>query len=83
MARTKNTAVEETKVNKTTVVNEKATEAVDKGVKNIPANVEKLMKLYPQYESFYVTSTGFVHPVEAPEYLVKDAALYKNKYFKK
>ena len=82
MARTKNTAVEETKVNKATVVSEKATEAVDKGVKDIPANVEKLMKLYPQYESFYVTSTGFVHPIEAPEYLVKDAVLYKNKYFK-
>lgn len=51
-------------------------------VEEIPANVEKLMKLYPQYESFYVTKTGFVHPIEAPKYLIKDAILYKNKYFK-
>lgn len=51
-------------------------------VEKIPANVEKLMKLYSQYESFYVTKAGFVHTVEAPKYLIKDAILYKNKYFK-
>jgi hypothetical protein len=51
-------------------------------VEGVPTNVEKLMKLYPQYKSFYVTNTGFVHPIEAPKYLIKDAVLYKNKYYK-
>lgn len=51
-------------------------------VEDVPTNVEKLMKLYSQYESFYVTNTGFVHPIEAPKYLIKDAILYKNKYYK-
>lgn len=46
-------------------------------------NIIALMKLYPQYEQFYVTSKGFVHPVGAPEYMRKDAKLYKNKYYKK
>lgn len=48
---------------------------------NVPANVEKLMQLYPQYEQIYVTKDGFVHPVGAPKYMVADATLYKNKYF--
>lgn len=82
MARTKNTVTEEVKSNKVTVKSEKDTEVANKGVENIPANVDKLMKLYPQYESFYVTTTGFVHPTNAPEYLVNGAVLYKNKYFK-
>lgn len=48
---------------------------------DVPANVEKLMQLYPQYEQIYVTKDGFVHPVGAPQYLVADATLYKNKYY--
>lgn len=47
----------------------------------IPVNVEKLMQLYPQYEQFYVTKDGFVHPFGVPEYMVADATLYKNKYY--
>lgn len=47
----------------------------------IPANVEKLMKLYPQYDEFYVTPQGFVHPKDAAEYQRKGAVLYKNKYY--
>ena len=54
----------------------------DAGGVEIPANVEKLMRLYPQYKSFYATSTGFVHPIGAPQYLVKTATLYENKYYK-
>lgn len=78
MARTKNnTVTEEAKTDKVAVENKVTTEEA-----KIPANIEKLMKLYPQYESFYATPTGFVHPTEAPQYLTKDATLYKNKYYK-
>lgn len=80
MARTKNnTAIGETKVDEV-VVEKEVTE--DAGGVEIPANVEKLMRLYPQYKSFYATSTGFVHPIGAPQYLVKTATLYENKYYK-
>lgn len=51
-------------------------------VKAVPENVEKLMRLYPQYDEIYVTPNGFVHPKNAPKYVIKDAALYKNKYYK-
>lgn len=48
----------------------------------IPAYVEKLMHLYPQYEEFWVTPHGCVHPQGMPDYCLKGATLYKNKYFK-
>lgn len=81
MARTKNnTAAEDVKADKATVGNKVTIETAEET--KIPANIEKLMKLYPQYESFYATPTGFVHPTEAPQYLIKDATLYKNKYYK-
>ena len=76
----KNTAVEEVETDMATVENKTIIEAVEEV--EIPANIEKLMKLYPQYESFYATSAGFVHPTDAPQYLVKDATLYQNKYYK-
>lgn len=47
----------------------------------VPANVEKLMQLYPHYEQIYVTKDGFVHPFGAPKYMVANATLYKNKYY--
>lgn len=50
-------------------------------VTDIPANVEKLMQLYPQYEQIYVTKDGFVHPLGVPEYMVANATLYQNKYY--
>lgn len=78
MARTKKDVTTEEKLDEV-VVNDKTAPKADE---KIPANVEKLMRLNPQYESFYVTSNGFVHPIGAPEYLIKDAQLYKNKYFK-
>lgn len=56
--------------------------ATTKDTEKIPADVEKLMKLYPQYEEIYVTPQGFVHTKDAAEYLLKDAVLYKNKYYK-
>lgn len=81
MARTKKTdAIDDTKVTETIAETKAKTEGAE--TVEIPSNVEKLMKLYPHYESFYVTPAGFVHPVEAPKYLTKDATLYKNKYFK-
>lgn len=48
-----------------------------------PENIQALMKLYPNYEEFYVTPKGFVHPAGVPEYLRKGATLYKNKFFNK
>lgn len=42
-----------------------------------------LMKLYSQYEEFYVTPKGFVHPKNAPAYLRQGAKLYKNKFYNK
>lgn len=47
----------------------------------IPANVSELMRLNPQYEKIWVTPKGFVHPEGVPEYLLKGAKLYNNKYF--
>lgn len=71
----------EVKNTETIQVNTEAEEQNTPEVKEIPANVEKLMQLYPQYEQIYITKDGFVHPVGAPQYLVADATLYTNKYF--
>lgn len=49
----------------------------------IPPHVVKLMQLYSHYEEIWVTSRGFVHPIGAPKYLLKDAVLYKNKFYNK
>lgn len=49
----------------------------------IPARVLELMRLYPHYEELWVTPRGFVHPVGTPQYLIKDATLYKNKFYNK
>lgn len=49
----------------------------------IPENVEELMRLYPQYEQFYVTPKGYLRPVGTPKYLLEGAVLYKNKFFNK
>lgn len=67
--------------NTETQVKTEAEEQDTPEVKEIPANVEKLMQLYPQYEQIYVTKDGFVHPVGVPQYMVADATLYTNKYF--
>lgn len=49
----------------------------------IPPHVVKLMQLYSHYKEIWVTSRGFVHPVGVPKYLLKDAVLYKNKFYNK
>lgn len=49
----------------------------------IPPHVVELMRLYPHYEKFWVTSRGFVRPVGTPKYLLKDAVLYENKFYNK
>lgn len=51
--------------------------------KEIPPHVIELMRLYSHYKEIWVTSRGFVHPVGAPKYLLKDAVLYKNKFYNK
>lgn len=50
---------------------------------NISPRDAELMRLYPQYEKFWVTPRGFVHPEGAPKYLIKDAKLLTNKFFHK
>lgn len=55
----------------------------DKEAVEVPPHVAELMRLYPQYEEFWVTSRGFVRPVGTPKYLLRDAVLYKNKFFNK
>lgn len=47
----------------------------------VPSNILELMRLYPQYSEFWVTPEGFVHPKGMPTRLLKDAILYKNKFY--
>lgn len=71
--------VSETKKSKTT----KQDSAKDDPVEEISPREAELMRLYPQYEKIWITPNGFVHPEGVPEYLVKVAKLFKNKYFNK
>lgn len=52
-------------------------------VEVISARDAELMRLYPQYEKIWITPRGFVHPEGTPEYLLKGAKLFKNKFFNK
>lgn len=45
--------------------------------------VDKILSLYPQYESLYVDSNGFVFTEGTSKAMRGNAKLYKNKYFKK
>ena len=45
--------------------------------------VDKVLSLYPQYESLYVDSNGFVFTEGTSKAMRGNAKLYKNKYFKK
>lgn len=49
----------------------------------ISSRIVEIMRLYPQYEQLWITPHGFVHPLGASEKLLKDATLYKNKFFNK
>lgn len=67
-----------------TVAEETAQKAKKTDAKaQIPENVQKMMKLYPQYEKIWVTPEGFVHPVTAPSYITKNATLYDNIFYNK
>lgn len=48
----------------------------------IPAFVDNILRMNPQYDECYVDKSGFVYPKNAPKYQRKDATLYKNKYYK-
>lgn len=50
-------------------------------VEAISSREAELMRLYPQYEKIWITPQGFVHPEGAPQYLLKGAKLFKNKFF--
>lgn len=54
-----------------------------KDKEDIPPHVVRLMQLYSHYEEIWVTPRGFVHLVGAPQYLLKGAVLYKNKFYNK
>lgn len=63
--------------------NQPKTEAAKPAVEEqLSPIVEKAMKLNPHMKSMWITSRGFVHQANAPEYLRKDAKFYVNKYFK-
>lgn len=49
----------------------------------ISEKIVAIMRLYPQYEEMWITPRGFVHPVGTPQRLLKDAKLYKNKFYNK
>ncbi len=79
------TLTEESKAMEEQSEKERAAEVGDEQMmveEELPANVDELLKLYPQYEEVHITVEGFVHPVGVPEYLLKNAIKYKNKYFK-
>lgn len=47
----------------------------------VPEAIDKILRLYPQYEECWISKEGFVYPKNAPKYQRKNAVLYKNKYF--
>lgn len=49
----------------------------------IPENVLKILKLYPNMKELYVDAKGGVYTKSAPAQIVKGVTLYKNPYFKK
>lgn len=53
----------------------------DESIEEISPREAELMRLYPQYEKIWITPNGFVHPYGVPQYLLKGAKLYKNKFF--
>lgn len=54
---------------------------VKEPVEDISPRDLELMRLYPQYEKFWITPKGFVHPEGASQFLLKGAKLIKNKFF--
>lgn len=62
---------------------EKTDISKDESTEKISPREAELMRLYPQYEKIWITPKGFVHPEGTPEYLLKGAKLYKNKFYNK
>lgn len=62
---------------------EKPVEDKEQDEVEVPPYVAELMRLYPQYDEFWITPRGFLHPKGMPTHLLKDAVLYKNKFFNK
>lgn len=48
----------------------------------ISPHIEKILKLYPQYESLYIDNRGGVFTIETNQNIRKEAILYKNKNYK-
>lgn len=61
----------------------KSTEAPKNSEPELTNRELELMRLYPQYEKIWITPQGFVRPEGTPEYLLKGAKLYKNKFYNK
>ena len=55
----------------------------DETANEVDEIVDKILSLYPQYESLYVDSNGFVFTEGTSKAMRGNAKLYKNKYFKK
>lgn len=48
----------------------------------VPANIDRILRLYPQYPECFVSDEGFVYPKDTPKCQRGRAILYKNKYYK-
>lgn len=48
----------------------------------VPANIDRILRLYPQYPECFVSDEGFVYPKGTPKCQRGKAILYKNKYYK-
>lgn len=78
--------VKETKVEETAQETEQETETTEetkttKKKPEIPESVDKVLKLYPQYQKLYVDGRGFTFTPETPKAMRGDAVLYENKYY--
>lgn len=83
---TEKTSVEETEAPETEQTPEKpnadkAEEEEATTDAEVPEAIDKILRLYPQYEECWISKEGFVYPKNAPKYQRKNAVLYKNKYF--
>jgi hypothetical protein len=54
-----------------------------KTVVEIPAHVDKILKIYPNYAELYVDAKGGVFPKGTKPNLVANAILYQNPYYNK
>lgn len=62
---------------------EPGTDNVAPAEQEVPEYVDKILKMYADYEELYVSNKGGVFTVGTPEHIRGNAVLYKNKYFHK